>query len=141
MVQIGEAKDKEDKEASEEKKISKKKESGLSASSVFNVNNNRIIADSGSSVHLTRNIESFSSLRKLTSPIMLNVANGKVLWATHIGNIEIEKSVDGKHWEKRIWENVYYSEGMSSESLFSTFMEMTKGYSFYHGDGIMLMDG
>lgn len=127
-------------EASEEKKVSKdhKNESGLSASSVLKANvNNCIIADSGASVHLTRNLEWFSSLRKLTSPIVLSIANGKTLWATHVGNIEIEKSVNGKQWEERTWENVY-SKDMSSESLFSTtFMEMTKGYGFYHGNGIM----
>ncbi|KMQ86806.1 copia protein [Lasius niger] len=128
-------------EASEEKKVSKdhKNESGLSASSVLKANvNNCIIADSGASVHLTRILEWFSSLRKLTSPIVLSIANGKTLWATHVGNIEIEKSVNGKQWEERTWENVYYSKDMSSESLFSTtFMEMTKGYGFYHGNGIM----
>lgn len=35
----------------------------------------------------------FSSLRKLTSPIVLNVAEGKALKAIHVGNIEIEKSM------------------------------------------------
>ena len=132
-------------EISEEKKTSNQKnESGLSASSVFKANgNNYIIADSGASVHLTRNLEWFSSLRKLSSPIILNIANGKTLWATHVGNIKIEKSINGKQWEERIWENVYYSKDMSSESLFSTtFMEITKGYGFYHGNGIMrLMNG
>lgn len=82
--------------APEEKKESKnhKSESGLSASSVFESSeNDRIIADSGANIHLTRNIEWFSSLRKLTSPIVLNVADGKTLRTTHIGNIEIEKSI------------------------------------------------
>ncbi|KAL6431960.1 hypothetical protein ACFW04_007410 [Cataglyphis niger] len=49
---------------------------------------------SGASIHLTRNIEWFSSLCKLTSPIVLNVADDKTLRTTHIGNIEIEKSID-----------------------------------------------
>lgn len=136
----------EKKEESKEKKASKnsKKESGLSAASLFKAcNNNRIIADSGASVHLTGNLEWFSSIRKLASPITLNVANGKVIWATHVENIEVEKSTNGKQWEKKIWENVYYSEDINGESLFSTtYMEMTKSYSFYHGNGIMrLMNG
>lgn len=70
-------------------------------------------------------------------------SDSKTLKATHVGNIQIEKSVDGKMWEKRTWESVYYCENMSSESLFSTtFIEKTKSYGFYHGNGIMrLMDG
>jgi len=36
----------------------------------------------------------------------------------------------------------YYCEELGSESLFSTFMEKTRGYGFYHGNGTMqLMDG
>ncbi|KAK2579962.1 hypothetical protein KPH14_007642 [Odynerus spinipes] len=106
-------------------------DTGLSASSVFCVGNTkRIIADSGASVHLTRNIE------WLSSPLILNIADGKTMKAT-------QKSIDGKKWEKRTWESVFYSKDMSSESLFSTkFMEKTKNYGFYHGNGIMrLMDG
>lgn len=131
----------EKSESSEEKKESKSQQNevGLSASSVFKVNeDNTIIADSGASVHLTKNIEWFSSLRKLSKPLALGVASGKSIQATHIGNIDIEKSNDGKKWTKRVWENVYYAKDMSSESLFSTtFMEITKGYSFCHGNGIM----
>lgn len=52
-------------------------------------------------------MEWFSSLRELTTPLVLNVANGKTLQATHVGNIAVEKSNDGKKWEKRTWENVY----------------------------------
>lgn len=121
-----------------------KRDNGMAVSSAWNVNNdNSIIADSGASVHLTGNIEWFSSLRKLVSPLLLNVADGKTLKATHVGNIEVEKSIDGKTWERRTWETVYYSENMTTESLFSTvFMEKMKGYGFYHGNGIMkLMDG
>lgn len=119
-------------------------EKGLSASSAFELSNEGcIIADSGASVHLTGNIEWFSTLRKVASPLILNIADGKTLKATHVGNIHIEKSVNGKKWERRTWESVYYCENMSNESLFSTtFMEKTKGYGFYHGNETMrLMDG
>lgn len=78
--------------SSEEKKTNEKskdqkEETVLSASSVFKINKeNKILADSGASVHLTGNMEWFSSLRKLTTPLILNVANGKSLQATHVGN-------------------------------------------------------
>lgn len=133
----------EKSETSEEKKTSKvnNDESSLSASSVYKVNDdNKIIVDSGASVHLTRNLEWFSSLHKLTVPLTLGVANGKSIQATHVGDIQIKKSNDGKKWENRIWKDVYYSENMGNETLFSTtFMEATKGYSFYHGNGKMLI--
>lgn len=71
-------------------------------------------------------MEWFSSLRKFASSLVLSVTSGQTLLATHVGNIEIEKSINRKTWERRIWENVYYSEKMNSESLFSTiFMEKT----------------
>lgn len=134
--------------SSEEKKTNEKskdqkEETSLSipASSAFKINKeNRIIADSGANVHLTGNMEWFSSLRKLNTPLVLNVANGKTLQATHVGNITVEKSNDGngRKWEKRTWENVYYAKEMDNESLFSTtYIEISKGYSFYHGNGIM----
>ena len=139
----------EKSERSEPQKDSKeskdvKSGNGLSASSAFELRHTGcIIADSGASVHLSGNIEWFSSLRKLRAPLVLNIANGKTLKATHVGDIKIEKSINGKMWENRTWESVYYCEDMSGESLFSTtFMEKTKGYGFYHGKGIMkLMDG
>lgn len=64
-------------EESEEKNESKHKENGLSASSVFKASdkNNQIIADSGASIHLTRNLEWFSSIGKLSSPVALSIAN------------------------------------------------------------------
>jgi len=76
-------------------------------------------------------------------PLTLNIADGKTLNATHVGDIRIEKSVNGKKWEKRVWKTVYYCEELGSESLFSTiFMEKTRGYGFYHRNGTMqLMDG
>jgi len=96
----------EEKKAKEKSK-DQKEETSLAASSAFKMSEeNRIIADSGASVHLTGNIEWFSSLRKLAAPLILNVADGKTLQATHVGNIDVEKSSDGKKWEKRIWENV-----------------------------------
>lgn len=71
-------------------------EKGLSASSAFVLNNEecRIIADSGASVHLTSNIGWFSSFRKVVPPLVLNIADGNILKATHVGNIKIEKSTD-----------------------------------------------
>lgn len=93
-------------EVKEDKKIwgkkefkNNKKEKNLSASSVFKASNNdRIIADSGASVHLTRNLEWFSLIHKLASPIALivSVANGRTIWTTHVGDIEIEKSINRK---------------------------------------------
>lgn len=75
-------------------------EKGLSASPVSKLENEGcIVADSGASVHLTGNIEWFSSLRKVSPPLILNIANGKTLKATQVGNIQIEKSVDGRKWE------------------------------------------
>lgn len=59
-----------------------------------------IVADSGASVHLTGNIEWFSSLRKVSPPLILNIADGETLKATQVGNIQIEKSVDGRKWER-----------------------------------------
>jgi len=39
-----------------------------------------------------------------------------------------------------MWKLVYYCEDVGSESLFSTtFMKRTRGYGFYHGNGIMRM--
>jgi len=60
----------------------------------------RIFADSGASVHLSNNIDWFSSLRKMEVPLTLNIADSKTLKATHVGDIRIEKSVNGKKWEK-----------------------------------------
>lgn len=113
--------------------------STLTASPFLKVStDDQIIGDSGASVHITKKVECFSDLRKLDSPLILNIANGKTLEASHIGNISIEKSIDGKNWEKCLWTNVYYAEGMDNESLFSTtFMKRTRGYSFYHGGGVM----
>lgn len=118
-------------------------EKGLSASSAFELNSEGCIIADSASVHLTGNLEWFSTLRKVASPLVLNIADGKTLKATHVGNIHIEKSVNGRKWERRTWESVYYCENMSNESLFSTtFMEKMKGYGFHHGNGIMrLMDG
>lgn len=63
----------------------------MSASSAFKLRNEGcIVADSGASVHLTGNIEWFSSLRKIAVPLTLNIADGKTLKATHVGNIQIE---------------------------------------------------
>lgn len=59
-----------------------------------------IVADSGASVHLTGNIEWFSSLQKVSVPLILNIADDKTLKATHVSNIQIEKSVDGRKWER-----------------------------------------
>lgn len=134
---------KSDKPESSKGTINAKNYNGLSVSAYKLNTNGYIIADSGASVHLTSNIEWFASLRKLVSPLLLNIADGKKLKATHVGDIKIEKSVNGNIWEKRTWESVYYCENMSTESLFSTtFMEKTKGYGFYHGNGIMrLMNG
>jgi len=128
----------EEKKAKEKPK-DQKEETSLAASSAFKMSEgNRIIADSGASVHLTGNIEWFSSLRKLATPLILNVADGKTLQATHVSNIDVEKSNNGKKWKKCTWENIYYAKEMNGESLFSTtFMEISKGYSFYHGNGIM----
>jgi len=57
----------EEKKAKEKLK-DQKEETGLAASSAFKMSEgNRIIADSGASVHLTENIEWFSSLRKLAT--------------------------------------------------------------------------
>lgn len=61
-----------------------------------------IIADSGASVHFTGNVEWFSLLRKIDVPLTLNIADGKTLKVTHVGDIRIEKSIDGKKWEKRV---------------------------------------
>jgi len=68
----------EEKKAKEKLK-DQKEETSLAASSAFKMSEgNRIIADSGASVHLTGNIEWFSS-RKLATPLILNVADGKTL--------------------------------------------------------------
>jgi len=69
----------EEKKAKEKPK-DQKEETSLAASSAFKMSEgNKIIADSGASVHLTGNIEWFSLLRKLATPLILNVADGKTL--------------------------------------------------------------
>jgi len=107
--------DKSEKQESEQPNLQKrtkesrdaKTEKGLTASSAFQLSTEKgIIADSGASVHLTGNIEWFSSYQEIVPPLTLNIANGKTLKATHVGDIRIEKSIDGKKWEKRIWESV-----------------------------------
>jgi len=83
------------KETKESKDIQVEKE--LSASSAHSLKGERrIIADSGASVHLSGNIDWFSSLRKMEVPLALNIADGKTLKATHVGDIWIEKLVNGK---------------------------------------------
>jgi hypothetical protein len=65
-------------------------EKRLSASSAFKIKNEGcIIADSGASVHLTGNIEWFSSFRKINVPLILNIADGKTLQATHVNILAV----------------------------------------------------
>jgi len=84
-----------EKKKAKEKPKDQKKETNLAASAFKMSEGNKIIADSGANVHLTGNIEWFSSLRKLATPLILNVADGKTLQATHVG-IDVEKSNNGK---------------------------------------------
>ena len=86
-------------------------------------------------------LNSFPHLRNwMCHFYLLNIADGKTLEATHVGDIQIEKSINGIKWEKRMWKSVYYCDDIGSESLFSmAFMERTRGYGFYHRNGIMRM--
>ena len=122
----------------EDKTESSSDVNSLSAATATKVTD-RIIADSGASVHLTGRFDWFESVRKLSTSLRLNIADGDKMRATHVGRIRIKKSIDGIRWEQRFWDDVYYAEGMS-DSLFSiAYMETKKGYSFFFGNGKMRM--
>ena len=94
-----------------------------------------IIADSGASQHMTGNRSWFKSLRRLASPLTFLAANGQIV-ADHIGDIEVETSVDGKKWTTRTWKDVLYIPSLTA-SLYSTTCNESNGFEFHHGAGRM----
>jgi hypothetical protein len=111
---------------------------GLFAGSAYFVSHNgEIIADSGASQHLTGNESWFRDMKKLEKPIEISIVDGKRIMATHVGTVEIEKSRDGKRWERSTWSNVYYVAEMPKNiSLFSTtYMDLIRGCKFDHEGG------
>ena len=92
----------------------------------------KIIADSGASRHLTSQLSWFVSLRKLENPIKFSVAGPDQLIATHVGDVDVEVSSDGKKWHRSKWTDVHYSAQLGETSLLSTTYLGDKGLVFSH---------
>ena len=105
------------------------------ALSVYGFRSSDIIADSGASRHLTGNKSWFRTLRKLVQPLEFRSADGKIV-ATHVGDIDVETSVEGRKWSARTWADVLYVPGLP-HSLYSTTCREDKGFGFQHGRGSM----
>ena len=102
-------------------------------------NSNCIIADSGASRHLTRNIRWFKTLDRLETPEYFRIGNDTKIAATHVGSIEAEISVDGRTWRSILWTDVRYCADMTSTTLFSTTYLESKGFHFSSGNGRMVL--
>ena len=107
------------------------------ALSAFGFRSSDIIADSGASRHLTGNRSWYRSIRRLEQPLEFRSADGKIV-ATHVGDIDVETSVDGRKWRLRTWANVLYVPGLS-HSLYSTTCREDKGFGFRHERGSMMI--
>ena len=94
-----------------------------------------IIADSGASRHLTGNISWFRTLRKLDKPLVFRSANGNIT-ASHVGDIDVQVSVDGSDWKSYTWSDVFFVPGLEM-TLFSTTWMEDKGFGFRHENGKM----
>lgn len=99
--------------------------------------NDLIIADSGASRHITRRLDWFVSVRKLAQPSDFGCANGQAMFATHVGDIRVEVSVNGKNWSPIRWTDVLYVPNAGHATLFSTAYMNTKGYAFSHENNRM----
>ena len=91
-----------------------------------------IVADTGASRHLSGQREWFRSLKKLDTAIPLSTADSEI-HATHVGDISVDVSPDGKKWIRRVWEDVLYVPGMPANLFSTTWMER-RSYSFTHGN-------
>ena len=107
------------------------------ALSAFGFRSSDIIADSGASRHLTGKKSWFRTLRKLEQPLEFRSAHGKIV-ATHIGDIDVETSVDGRKWRARTWADVLYVSGLT-HSLYSTTCREDRGFGFRHEKGSMMI--
>ena len=107
------------------------------ALSAFGFRSSDIIADSGASRHLTGNRSWYRTLRKLKQPLELRSADGKI-FATHVGDIDVETSVNGRKWKAQTWEDVLYVPGLL-HSLYSTTFREDKGFGFQHERGSMMI--
>ena len=107
------------------------------ALSAFGFRSSDIIADSGASQHLTGNKSWYRSMRKLEKPQEFRSADGKIV-ATHVGDIDVETSVDGRKWRLRTWANVLYVPGLL-HSLYSTTCREDEGFGFQHERGSMMI--
>ena len=96
-----------------------------------------IIADSGASRHLTGNRSWFKTLRRLDEPLTFLAADGEIV-ARHVGDIEVETSVDGNKWKRRTWQDVLYIPSLTA-SLYSTTCRESNGFGFQHAAGRMLI--
>ena len=107
------------------------------ALSAFGFRSSDIIADSGASRHLTGNRSWYRSMRRLEKPLEFRSANGTIV-ATHVGDIDVETSVDGRKWKSRSWTDVLYVPGLT-HSLYSTTCREEKGFGFRHERGSMMI--
>ena len=96
-----------------------------------------IIADSGTSRHMTGVRSWFRSFRRLERSLKFQAA-GSTITARHEGDIVIQWSVDGKKWEAGEWNNVLYVPGLQT-SLISTTVLEDEGFGFQHEQGTMLI--
>ena len=107
------------------------------ALSAFGFQSPDIIADSGASRHLTGKRSWFRSVRKLEKPLEFRSADGMIV-ASHVGNIDVETSVDGRRWRARTWANVLYVPGLT-HSLYSTTCREDDGFGFWHEKESMMI--
>ena len=96
-----------------------------------------IIADSGASRHLTGNVSWFHTIRKLEQPVELAAAAGEIK-GTHVGDIDVEVSIDGTTWKSGTWSDVLYVPGLDY-TLFSTTWMSDKGFAFGHDNQRMTL--
>lgn len=96
-----------------------------------------IIADSGADRHLTSRREWFKSLRKLRKPLIFKTSGKSNIVVTHVGEIEIDASVDGRTWRRMMWKDVFYGSDVGSITLLSTLHLAGKGFEFSHGKDTM----
>lgn len=79
----------------------------------------------------------FKSLRPLDKPLTFLAADGQIV-AEHVGDIDVETSVNGEEWTRRTWEDVLYIPSLTA-SLYSTTCREDKGFGFHHEHGRMLI--
>lgn len=87
------------------------------------------ICDSGASAHMTNQSSWFIDIKPLKEPLLVKVANDKLISAVGSGTICIQAQVGGQ-WHDRKIENVLYIPELK-RSLFSVGAMINKGYTHH----------